>query len=437
MSWVQAPTNPWSSGENEDDDAFGERAAGAGPLHECRGRDAAAGRASPVSLDEQGLLDAARRATGLDDFGGDELPRAAARGAARAREPRRGSRCSAGSRPGATCSVCSPIACGSRRTGGVIPEIAAEEVRQPLFIVGLPRTGSTLLHHLLAQDPGSRVAQAWEVMFPSPPPEAASYESDPRIAKAARQLQWLDALTPDFKTIHPLGAQLALECIAIMSPTFLSPRFHTTYHVPTYQEWLERQDLRPAYRFHRRFLQQLQWRTPARRWVLKAPAHLCAFDALFETYPDALVVQTHRDPSTVLASVASLTAVLQGAFTDELDPLEIGLEVSRRWTDGLERAMRVRQQRPRARRAVLRRALPRAAADPMAVIAAPLRPLRPAAHGGGRAAMRRHLAANPKDKHGAHRYSLGTFGLEADDLVRRFKAYREYYGVPREEASSQ
>src|SRR5687768_3893168 len=180
-------------------------------------------------------------------------------------------------------------------------------------------------------------------MFPSPPPEARSYRTDRRIAKATRQLAWFDALTPEFKAIHPLGAQLALECIAIMSPTFLSPRFHTTYHVPTHQEWLERQDLKAAYRFHRRFLQQLQWRAPAKRWVLKAPAHLFAFDALLETYPDARIVQTHRDPLTVLASVASLTAVLQRAFTDELDLGEIGREVSRRWTNGLERAMRLRR----------------------------------------------------------------------------------------------
>jgi len=317
------------------------------------------------------------------------------------------------------------------------PEIAAEEVRRPLFIVGLPRTGSTLLHHLLAQDPGSRVAQAWEVMFPSPPPEAARYASDPRIAKAARQLAWFDAFTPDFKAIHPLGAQLALECIAIMSPTFLSPRFHTTYHVPTYQEWLEQQDLGPAYRFHRRFLQQLQWRTPARQWVLKAPAHLFSFDALLETYPDALIVQTHRDPLTVLASVASLTAVLQRAFTDEVDAFEIGHEVSRRWTNGLDRAMRLRRSGRVSPDRFFDVHYHEMLRDPLTVVRRIYAhfdiPLTEAAS----AAMRRFLAENPKDKHGAHRYSLSAFGLDPDDLGRRFKAYREYFGVPREEVSSQ
>lgn len=389
-----------------------------------------------VSLDEGSLLDAARRATGLDDLGGDGF-----------REPLR--MVLQGLEAEARLTLVGRIAARQDVIGLLAnrlrleedskrhPEIGAQDVPQPLFIVGLPRTGSTLLHHLLAQDPGSRVAQAWEVMFPSPPPEARRYQTDPRIARAARQLAWFDALTPEFKSIHPLGAQLALECIAIMSPTFLSPRFHTTYHVPTYQEWLERQDLRPAYRFHRRFLQQLQWRAPARRWVLKAPSHLFAFDALLETYPDARIVQTHRDPLTVLASVASLTAVLQRAFTDDLNPLEIGREVSRRWTNGLDRAMRLR----RSGRVLAERFIDvhyhEMVRDPMAVVRRIYAhfdiPLTEAAA----ESMRRFLAENPKDKHGAHRYSLSSFGLEADDLARRFKAYREFYGVPREEVSPQ
>jgi Sulfotransferase family len=390
----------------------------------------------PVSLDEGGLLAAARRATGLSDLG-DESFREALRMVLQGLE--REARLTFVGRIAARGDVLSLLTTRLRLEDDRArhPEIAAEEVRQPLFIVGLPRTGSTLLHHLLAQDPGSRVAQAWEVMFPSPPPEAAHYRTDPRIAKAARQLAWFDALTPDFKSIHPVGAQLALECIAIMSPTFLSPRFHTTYHVPAYQEWLEHQDLGPAYRFHRRFLQQLQWRTPARQWVLKAPAHLFAFDALLETYPDARIVQTHRDPLTVLASVASLTAVLQRAFTDHLDPLEIGHEVSRRWTYGLDRAMRLRRSGRVSPDRFFDVHYHEMLRDPLAVVRRIYAhfdiPFTEAAS----VAMRRFLAENPKDKHGAHRYSLSAFGLEADDLARRFKAYREYFGVPREDVSSQ
>ncbi len=386
-----------------------------------------------VSFDERSLLDAARRATGLDDLGDDGF-----------REPLQmvldgletEARLTLVGRIAARQDVIGLLANRLRleADGKRHPEIGAQEVPHPLFIVGLPRTGSTLLHHLLAQDPGSRVAQAWEVMFPSPPPEAGSYGTDPRIAKAARQLAWFDALTPEFKAIHPLGAQLALECIAIMSPTFLSPRFHTTYHVPTYQEWLERQDLRPAYRFHRRFLQQLQWRAPARRWVLKAPSHLFAFDALLETYPDARIVQTHRDPVTVLASVASLTAVLQRAFTDEIDPLEIGQEVSRRWTNGLDRAMQLRRSGRVPAERFVDVHYHELVRDPLAVVRRIYAHFEIPLTEATEAPMRRFLAENPKDKHGAHRYSPSSFGFEADDLARRFKAYREFYGVPSEGA---
>ena len=312
------------------------------------------------------------------------------------------------------------------------PGIGAEEIRRPLFIVGLPRTGSTLLHHLLAQDPGSRVAQAWEVMYPSPPPTRERYETDPRIARAARQLRWLDTLTPDFKAIHATGAQLPLECIAVMSPSFLCWRFNTMYRVPTYQEWLEGQDFLPTYDFHRRFLQQLQWRAPAGHWVLKAPSHMLAFDALLQTYPDAHIVQTHRDPLTVLGSAASLTAVLYRGFTDEPDLAEIGREVSRRWTIGIERALQVRRMVASGGTGSSTCTTTTSSRTrwPSFVGSTPNFgiPLSEAA----RSRMGRFLADNPKDKHGPHQYSLEAFGLDVDDLSRRFKAYREHFGIPSE-----
>ena len=387
---------------------------------------------STVSLEEQSVLDAARRAARLEDFGGDGF-----------REPLRILLRGLETESRLTCLgrivarhdmvglLVNRLRLQDDRTRN--PGIGAEEIRRPLFIVGLPRTGSTLLHHLLAQDPGSRVAQAWEVMYPSPPPTRERYEIDPRIARAARQLKWLDTLTPDFKTIHATGAQLALECIAVMSPSFLCWRFNTMYRVPTYQEWLEDQDFLPTYDFHRRFLQQLQWRAPAGHWVLKAPSHMLAFDALLQTYPDAHIVQTHRDPLTVLASAASLTAVLYRGFTDEPDLAEIGREVSRRWTIGIERALQVRRSdRVGATDRFLDVHYHDLVQDPLAVVR------RIYAHFGihlseaARSRMARFLADNPKDKHGPHQYSLEAFGLDVDDLSRRFKAYREHFGIPPE-----
>ena len=382
-----------------------------------------------ISLDEQRLLDSARRATRLEDFGDDLFL-----------EPLR--MLLRGLETEARLTLIGRLT-AQRDTVGLLvnrlrlqhdrtrhPGIEEEQIKSPVFIVGLPRTGSTLLHHLLAQDPESRVVQSWEAMLPSPPPSREQYETDPRIATAARQLGLLDALSPEFKAIHPLGAQLALECIAFMSPSFRCWRFNTMYRVPTYQDWLEGQDLLPAYRFHRRFLQHLQWGRPGGRWVLKAPSHMLAFDALLQTYPDARIVQTHRDPLTVLASVGSMTAVLYSAFSDDVDMLEIGREVSHRWTTGLERTLQFRGNGQADRFVdVHYHELVR---DPLTVVRRIYAHLDVPLTDNAEQRMRHFLAENPKDKHGPHRYSLETFGLDAADLAHRFKAYREHFGIPSE-----
>ena len=387
----------------------------------------------PVSLDERSLLEAACRETRLDDFGGDDF-----------REPLR--LVLRGLETEARLTLLGRVVARRDLLGLLVnrlrltedrkrhPGIAEQDIARPIFIIGLPRTGTTLLHHLLSQDPASRAPQAWEVMAPSPPPEAATYASDPRIDEAERKLQWLDWLAPDFKAIHPLGARLAIECIAILSHSFLSSRFHTTYRLPTYQAWLKTQDVRPAYAYHRRFLQHLQWRTPAERWVLKAPAHFYALESLFAVYPDALVVQTHRDPRTVLASVASLTLTLQSAFAEPLDLEEIGQEVVQSWTEGLARAMRVRQTGAVPAERFVDVRYHELLADPIGTIR------RVYTHFGlpltaeAERRLRGHLAGNPQHKHGRHAYSLEAFGLDAASLDPYFRSYREFFAVDPEPA---
>jgi hypothetical protein len=384
-----------------------------------------------ISLDEEHLLYAARRATGLDDFGDADF-----------REPLR--RLLEGLESEADLTLLGRIAAHRDLVGLLInrlrlvedrkqnPEIAAERIVAPIFIVGLPRTGSTALHHLLAQDPDTRAPQAWEVMYPSPPPTRATYESDPRIARAAKQLRWLDWLAPDFKTIHPVGARLPLECIAIMSASFLAARFQTTYNVPTYEAWLAAQDMRPAYAFHRRFLQHLQWRAPGARWVLKAPSHVFSFDALLDTYPDARIVQTHRDPVTAVASVASLSSVLHRAFGRQRHPTRFGDEVTSRWTEGLGRSLELRRSGRIAAERVVDVHHHELGADAMAVVRRIYSqfemPLTPAAED----RMRAFLAEHPRDGQGRHEYAPEPFGLDREELARRFRAYYEHFGVRRE-----
>jgi len=297
-------------------------------------------------------------------------------------------------------------------------------VIEPLFIVGLPRTGTTLLHMLLAQDPSNRVPRTWEVMHPSP----AEGGERKRIRRTARELAWMERLAPGFRVMHPLAPELPQECIAIDSHALQGYEFQTTHHVPGYQEWLDARERAPAYRYHRRFLQYLQWRRPGRHWVLKAPAHLFGLPALLGVYPDARIVQTHRDPLQVMASLASLSTALRGAFSEVVDPIAIGREMSDRWGGAVLSAMAARSAGD----------VPASAffdIDYRHIVAAPLDAVRQLYAWQGRtlteeaeAAMQRFLDANPKDKHGAHRYSLAAFGLDAEREARRFAAYRERFG---------
>lgn len=309
------------------------------------------------------------------------------------------------------------------------PEIAAEVIRRPLFVTGLPRTGTTLLHGLMAQDPGNRVPLHWECIYPSPPPERGRYTSDRRIARAERQVRWFLRLAPDMQRIHPIGARLPEECLVITSHSFLSFQFQTTHHVPSYQAWLEEHDLRASYAWHKRLLQHLQWRCTGERWVLKAPAHLFGLEALFATYPDAGVILTHRDPLEVAGSLASLTATLRSTFSDAVDPAEVGAEMTSRWARGMARALRARESGRAAPEQFFDVRYADLVRDPLGTVR------RIYAHFDMRLTeaaedrMRRFLTANPKDKHGRHRYSLGEFGLDPVAERARYRAYRERFAL--------
>jgi hypothetical protein len=309
------------------------------------------------------------------------------------------------------------------------PAIADEVIRRPLFITGLPRSGTTFLHALLAQDPDHRAPQVWEVMHPSPPPETASYACDPRITTTARELKWIDILMPDFKKVHLIDARLPQECIAITNHDFRSYTFESMYHVPSYRAWHDRQDKRPEYEFHRHFLQHLQWRTPGKRWVLKAPSHLLALDGLLKVYPDAGIILTHRDPLKVLPSCASFTEVLRSAFTDRVDKISLAQEVKQRWEEGARLAVKYRQTPGDLQKQLFDVRYPELVRDPMSMTRHIYEffdmELTPAAE----KAMQQFLQANPKNKGGVHHYSLEEFGLNPEEEKRCFQFYLDFFGL--------
>lgn len=379
-----------------------------------------------VRLQEKGLLEEACRQTGLDDFGSPSF-----------HEPLR--RLLASMELEARLNPMGRLATRQDLIRLLVNRLRLQEDRKlnhaiveqriprPIFITGLPRTGSTLLHRLLALDPANRVAMTWETMYPSPPPDAATYWRDPRIRVVERQLRWFQRLLKDFNRIHPIGASLPEECLVIFSNSFMSYQFETTHRLPSYLSWLLGQDLRPAYEMHHRILQNLQWRCPAKRWILKAPAHMFDFEALFSVYPDACVVMTHRDPLEVSASNSSLTATLRSAFSDEVSPFEVGPECSRRWASAINRAIESRDLGCAPAERFLDIYYADLIADPTSAIKKVYNSFDLPVPDGLEEKAQEFLRRNPKDRFGKHRYSLDAFGLNAEEEMSRYNTYRQRF----------
>jgi len=223
--------------------------------------------------------------------------------------------------------------------------ITAARISRPLVITGMPRSGSTLLHELLAADCGNRAPLVWEVMDPVAPP-GARIGSDPRMRRAARRLWWFRQLAPDADAVHPFRADSPQECEAIHSYTFQSEEFLSVYSVPSYEAWLRTADFGPVYAWQKRFLQHLQGEGPALRWVLKSPDHAHSLAAMFQVFPDAVIVQTHREPADVLASSLQLVEVLHKTFAYSRGREDRARREARVLADAALRLLRFRESHP-------------------------------------------------------------------------------------------
>lgn len=226
------------------------------------------------------------------------------------------------------------------------PEILEQRIERPIFIAGLPRSGTTFLHQLLAADEGNLVPRVWQLIHPYPT-LGNDAKNDRRRSRVARQLRLFQVLAPGFRQMHPIGADSPQECSEITAHVFASSRFDTTYSVPSYRQWLDRKGHFDAFRFHKRFLQHLQHQTArSGSWVLKCPDHVFALDEIRAVYPDARFVFVHRDPLQVIASVARLTEVLRRPFTKHLDRAALGRQEIERWSLGAELMIRAADKQP-------------------------------------------------------------------------------------------
>jgi hypothetical protein len=222
------------------------------------------------------------------------------------------------------------------------PEIADEVIEGPVFVIGLPRTGTTALSQLVAADPQMRSLRLWESAAPVPPPETATEHTDPRIAATEQGLQMMYDAFPRMRTLYHQEATTATECQDLLGMTFRTIHFDGYARVPSYVEWVRDADMRATYAYHHKVLRLLQWHCPPRLWHLKTPVHMFALDDLLASYPNARFLWSHRDPAAVLASVCDLISYTRSWVSDRDDAAELGAEELALWAEAVRRAIAFR-----------------------------------------------------------------------------------------------
>ena len=313
------------------------------------------------------------------------------------------------------------------------PEIANEEINAPVIIIGMPRSGTTILHELMQLDADNRIPLYWEVDAPCPPPEKAMYTTDSRIKQQKKKLAFSHYLMPEVVKMHRLGAELPQECVAITTNVFCSMQYTTIYRIPSYQRWLMNEaDMKAVYRFHRRFLQLLQWRCPGKRWVLKSPGHLWHLESLLCEYPDARLVQTHRDPLKIVSSLASMVPTLRSMASNDLEPRAIALEWAECNSEALQESVNARKTGVIKPEQVVDIRFGDFMADPTSEVEKIYRSFDMPFSDEVASKIRTYIAENPHDKHGGHKHRFEDCGLNYEEERERVREYQEYFHVPSE-----
>jgi Sulfotransferase family len=315
-----------------------------------------------------------------------------------------------------------------QQTVAAEPKILERPVDDPILIPGSPRSGTTLLHRLLALDDQFRTTRSWELYFPTPPPDPATYHRDPRIAKTVELYRLLWRVSPALRAAHPMTPELPEECWYLLDRTLLRPLYTQFFDIPRYQEWMASrtsEQLQGAYRYHKKQIQILQWRFPQRRWLLKSPVHGYFLDAFQRVYPDARYVFCHRDPKETIPSASSLFAARKSAYYSRLDLHQIGAKALEFISVGLNRAMDARQVLGEERcfdlsfRAFMEAPIEtvRAVYAQLGLVLAQKTETR----------MRDYLASQRVSAHSRHSYTQEQFGLSAVAVDAATERYRERY----------
>lgn len=312
------------------------------------------------------------------------------------------------------------------------PEILASKVERPVFILGLPRSGTTTIHHLLQQDPDSQVLEYWLGVVPKSRPPRDSWSEDADYQRVAEILRLTYEADPDLRALHDVSAGGAGECRFVFRHLFKDDSYDHTAHLPSYRTWFDQQPMDDVYRWYHDVLKLIQ--TPnstGKRWILKYPPHLRCLKELFREFPDAGVIHTHRDPAKVIPSYASLLTHFSAVYEEKVDPHQIGELSARLWQERIAQGVRDRAALDRESQFVdlhFRDVL----ADPVGSIEQAFSALDLPLSETAVSQMTAWQSSHQPERHGVHQYSAETYGLDAEALSDAFADYRDQYGIPAE-----
>lgn len=305
------------------------------------------------------------------------------------------------------------------------PEATNTPIDRPLIIIGLPRTGTTALHHLIAQDPHVQALEHWLHRTPKPRPPRDAWKDDPDFQAAAARVDMMFARSPQMRAIHEIEAHLPDECWNTFSQNFVHSSYEANADVREYAAWWANCDMRPVYERHRRTAQLIGSSSTEKQWIFKDATHLFAADALFEVYPDALVVQTHRDPVPMIASVCSLCWSARQALNAETNIHQFGQSTLALWERSIYTMMDVRADRDPAQFFDI--AFHRFVRDPVRSIREIYAHFDLPYTESADQAIQTFRADNPKGQHGKHAYRLEEYGLTEGEVRERFERYTTTY----------
>jgi len=314
------------------------------------------------------------------------------------------------------------------------PEIAQVRIERPIVIAGLQRTGTTMLHRLIAADPGARALMSWEALNPAPLAGEGDGGSFHRRAISKAGEIGLEVLSPDFFAVHPVEGDAPEEDVLLLDHAFVSQAPEATADVPTYARWVETHDARPSYRYLARVLRALTWQRAGRFWVLKTPHHMEFLDELLSVFPDAIIVQTHRDPQATMGSFCSMVAHGRGVFSDHVEPREVGAHWLRKVRRMIDRSLEVRDAR--SGESFVDVSYYDLCKDPIAEIRRVYERAGLELTADAESAMRAVAERDVQNRYGRHDYRTRDFGLSPTLIEETFADYRDRFSIRREKSEA-